>query len=112
MVNLKKKTNLFKGLRKKMPELNKETLKYFTTWWKKREVIRNILKARDLSIKEYEEYKKFNQEFLEFGNSHKKDYENNKIEWNIMENYLEKDIIFCDRGISMLNFIDVTQRGI
>jgi len=98
---------IFKGLRKEMPELNKRTLKWFVKWWDERKKLMDILKKKELSIKEIEDFKKICKVFLEFGRRHLDDYKKYKIKWNVMEKYLSKDIDFCEKQLIIKKSIDL-----
>jgi len=106
MANVKK--SMFNRLKKKMPELNKECLKYFVKWFEAREQLKKTLNTRELSIEELNSFKQLCLDFSVFGDKHIKEFNDNKIQFKVMEKYLLSDVKYCDKELIIKKSIDLT----
>jgi len=105
-MNVKK--SMFDRLKKDLPELNKECLRYFVKWFEAREQLKKTLKTRELNIKELNMFKQICLDFLMFGDKHIKDFNKHKINFKIMEKYLLADVKYCDKELIIKKSIDLT----
>lgn len=93
MKNLKSQ---FYRLKKKLPDLNKQSLEWFTKWWETRQYIQKKIDKQKLEIEDLKNFWNICINFNKFISYYSKDYEKHKIDWKVMIKYLEQDKEFCE----------------